>query len=177
MQLGIVLNIETKGDTQPVMHLSPKIKFSASRSYCECRACRHWSTSRIKTRLSKTFSRLSKRSDYDPSTPREPAIPDQSSHIVSRFRSPLLSAPHTLHRFRLSLPKLVANDLPRGPGVSFVFESSPLSAASASAFNCAIRSASCFKAASSASGESSIVSRDEMEGLRDLAEVAAKTES
>jgi hypothetical protein len=32
---------------------SPKIKFSACRSCCECRACRHWSTSRIETRLSK----------------------------------------------------------------------------------------------------------------------------
>jgi hypothetical protein len=110
-----------------------------------------------------------------------PAIPSQSSHIVSRFKSPLLSAPHTLHRFRLSLPKLVANDLPRGPGVSrfpFVFESSPLlSAASASAFSCAIRSASCFRAASSASGESSIVSSDEIEGLRDLADVAEETAS
>lgn len=88
---------------------------------------------------------------------------------MSRFKSPLLSAPQTLHRFRLSRPKPVPNVLPRGGAVSFVFESSPLSAASASAFSCAIRSAS--SAASSASGESGIVSRLDMLGLRDLAEV------
>ena len=89
--------------------------------------------------------------------------------MVSKFRSPRLSAPHTLQRFRLSRPNVETNDLPREPGVSlFVFESSP-SAASAAAFNCAIRSAS--RAASSASGESGMVSKLEILGLRERAEV------
>jgi hypothetical protein len=98
----------------------------------------------------------------------------QSSQIVSRFKSPLLSAPQTLHRFRLSLapnPRV----LPRGPDPSndgLDFRSSTPSAASAAAFNCAIRSAS--RAAASASGESGIVSRLEILGLRDRAEVGVE---
>lgn len=53
--------------------------------------------------------------------------------------------------------------------VNFDFASSPLSAASAAAFNCAMFSAS--NAAASASGESGIVSKLEILGLRDRAEV------
>jgi hypothetical protein len=53
--------------------------------------------------------------------------------------------------------------------VPFDFESSAPSAASAAAFSCAIRSAS--NAAASASGESGIVSKLDMLGLRDLADV------
>lgn len=90
---------------------------------------------------------------------------------MSKFKSPLLSAPQTLQRFRLSrLPK--PRVLPLWPVVSsnsFDLESSPPSAASAAAFNCAILSAS--TAAASASGESGMVSKLEMLGLRDRAEV------
>src|SRR5690348_10020620 len=93
--------------------------------------------------------------------------------MVSKSRSCLLSAPHTLHRFRLSRepkplsvrPRVGASRLPR-PLVS------PPSAASAAAFSWAILSAS--SAASSASGESGIVSRLEMLGLLDLAEVGVE---
>jgi hypothetical protein len=98
----------------------------------------------------------------------------QSSHIVSKLRSPLRSAPHTLHRLRLSREPN-PNVLPRGPEGSkldFTFESSAPSAASAAAFSCAILSAS--RAASSASGESGIVSKLDMLGLRDRVEVGVE---
>jgi len=89
--------------------------------------------------------------------------------MVSRSISPLLSAPQTLHRFRLSLdPKLRVR--PR-VGTSRLLRplGSPPSAASAAALSWAILSAS--RAASSASGESGIVSRLEMLGLLDLVDV------
>lgn len=95
----------------------------------------------------------------------------QSSQIVSRLRSPRLSAPQTLQRFLLSrLPK-PPRPLPRLPEMSnafFPLLSSP-SSASAAALSCRIRSAS--RAASSASGESGMVSRLEILGLRERAEV------
>lgn len=93
----------------------------------------------------------------------------ESSQIVSRSRSPRLSAPHTLHRLRLSLePKLRVR--PRVGMSRLVFALvSPPSAASAAALSWAILSAS--KAASSASGESGIVSRLEILGLLDRVEV------
>src|SRR3954462_11740841 len=92
--------------------------------------------------------------------------------MVSRSRSPLRSAPHTLHRFRLSRdPK--PNVRPRmGTSRLLLPFGSPPSAASAAAFSCAILSAS--KAASSASGESGIVSRLDMLGLRDLVDVGVE---
>jgi hypothetical protein len=71
-------------------------------------------------------------------------------------------------------PKPTPNVLPRLPDASraaLFFESIP-SAASASAFNCAILSAS--RAASSASGESGMVSKLDMLGLRDRAEVGVE---
>lgn len=96
--------------------------------------------------------------------------------MVSRSRSPRRSAPQTLHLLRLSLdPKLRVR--PRG-GTSRLdlgFESveeSELSAASASAFSRANLSAS--RAASSASGESGIVSKLEILGLLDRAEVGVE---
>lgn len=95
-----------------------------------------------------------------------------SSQMVSRLRSPRRSAPQTDHRFLLSRPNAAPSVLPREldkSRVPFVLLSSPPSAASAAAFNCAILSAS--KAASSASGESGMVSKLEMLGLRDRAEV------
>lgn len=99
----------------------------------------------------------------------------QSSQIVSRSMSPRRSAPQTLHLLRLSRdPKPSVR--PRG-GRSILLrdlgsESEPSatpSAASASVFRRAILSAS--SAASSASGVSGIVSRLEMLGLLDRAEV------
>lgn len=94
----------------------------------------------------------------------------QSSQIVSKSRSPLLSAPQTLHLFRLSLPP---NPKPgrRSPGTSRLLlrTSPPPSAALAAASSFASLSAS--SAASSASGESGIVSSDDMEGLRERADV------
>jgi hypothetical protein len=96
--------------------------------------------------------------------------------MVSKLKSPLLSAPHTLHLFRLSRElNPTPNVLPRMPEVSkaaLVFESSTPSAASAAAFSCAILSAS--RAASSASGESGMVSKLDMLGLRDLVEVGVE---
>lgn len=95
---------------------------------------------------------------------------------MSRFKSPRRSAPHTLHRLRLSRePNPAASVLPRPPALSSwpsVLVSSPESAASAAALSCAIRSAS--KAASSASGESGIVSKLEILGLRDLRDVGVE---
>ena len=85
----------------------------------------------------------------------------QSSQIVSKSRSPLRSAPQTLHLFRLSFitpPKL---DLRLTPSSA---SASP--SLSAAAFNLAR-----FSASSSASGESGMVSRDEMLGERDRKEV------
>ena len=94
--------------------------------------------------------------------------------MVSRFKSPRLSAPQTLHLLRLSrVPK--PSVLPRPPvpsKVVFSFGSSPESAASAAALSCAILSAS--NAAASASGESGIVSRLDILGLRDRADVGVE---
>lgn len=101
----------------------------------------------------------------------------QSSQIVSKSRSPLRSAPHTLHRFLLSRePNVRPRVLPLLTTLSRRFlasmaASSP-SAASAAAFNRAILSAS--SAASSASGESGIVSKLEILGLRDLIELGVE---
>lgn len=94
--------------------------------------------------------------------------------MVVKFKSPLLSAPQTLHRFLLSRePNATPRVLPRlaDPSRILVFASAP-SAASASALSSAILSAS--KAASSASGESGMVSKLEMLGLRDRAEVGVE---
>lgn len=97
---------------------------------------------------------------------------NQSSQIVSKSRSWRLSAPQTLHRFRLSLePKPSVR--PRVGTSKLPFPlASPPSAASAAALSCEILSSS--RAASSASGESGIVSRLEMLGLRDRAEVGVE---
>ena len=98
--------------------------------------------------------------------------PNQSSQIVSRSRSPRLSAPHTLHLLRLSLdPKLSVRPRVGMSRLVFAFESPP-SAASAAALSCAIFSAS--RAASSASGESGIVSKLEILGLRDRVDVGVE---
>jgi len=93
----------------------------------------------------------------------------QSSHIVSRSRSTRRSAPQTLHLFRESrLPKPRLR--PRLSGTSRLdLLASPPSSRSAAALSRRRRSAS--MASSSASGLSSMVSRDEMEGLRERIEV------
>lgn len=93
--------------------------------------------------------------------------------MVSRSRSCLLSAPHTLHRFRLSRALKPLSVLPRAGASKLLLPlpSSP-STASAAALSWAILSAS--KAASSASGESGIVSRLEILGLRDLTDVGVE---
>lgn len=95
----------------------------------------------------------------------------QSSQMVSRSRSPLFSAPQTLQRFLLSrLFMLKPMGLARGTSrLLRLIPSVPRSAALAAASILAILSASI--AASSASGESSIVSRLEILGLRERAEV------
>lgn len=94
---------------------------------------------------------------------------NQSSHIVSRSRSCRRSAPQTLHLFLESLlpkPRL----RPRPSGTSRLdLRPSPPSSRSAAALSFRIRSAS--MASSSASGLSSIVSSEEMEGLRERIEV------
>ena len=97
---------------------------------------------------------------------------NQSSHIVSRSKSPRLSAPHTLHLFRLSLAPRFRVRPRMGPSKLLLPFDSPLSAASAAALSCAILSAS--RAASSASGESGIVSKLEMLGLLDLVDVGVE---
>jgi len=92
----------------------------------------------------------------------------QSSQMVSRSRSPRLSAPQTLHLFLESLlPKPKVR--PRSGTSKLERLWSPPSSRSAAAFNLAIRSAS--MASSSASGLSSMVSRDDMDGLRERIEV------
>ena len=84
-------------------------------------------------------------------------VHEPSSQIVSKSKSPLRSAPQTLHLFLLSLPilpvlsELKLNLLPA--------PSSFCSSLSAAAFNIAI-----FSASSSASGESGIVSSEEILG-------------
>lgn len=120
------------------------------------------------------------RAEHRHMTHTEPMIPkmqvlrkSQSSQIVSKSRSCLLSAPHTLHRFRLSREPKPLSVRPRvGTSKLLLPFASPASAASAAAFSWAIRSAS--KAASSASGESGIVSKLEMLGLLDLADVGVE---
>jgi hypothetical protein len=96
----------------------------------------------------------------------------QSSHTVPSERSTRRSPPQTLQRFLASLlPKLKLR--PRPSGTSRLdLRGSPPSSRSAAAFNCAMRSAS--RARSSASGLSSMVSRDEMEGLRERIEVGVE---
>jgi hypothetical protein len=94
----------------------------------------------------------------------------QSSHIVSKSRSPRLSAPQTLHLFLESrLPNPKARPLP--PGTSRLNRRPPSrsSSRSAAALSLAMRSASI--ASSSSSGVSGIVSREEMEGLRERIDV------
>lgn len=103
----------------------------------------------------------------------------QSSQMVSRSMSPRRSAPQTLHLLRLSRdpkpsvrPRGVRSRLLRDlPSPESELSAAP-SSASASAFRRAILSAS--RAASSASGESGIVSRLEMLGLLDRAEVGVE---
>lgn len=97
----------------------------------------------------------------------------QSSQMVSRSRSCRRSAPQTLHRLRLSLratyppepPRIVVNELGASDAPRRLLAEVASSAASAAAFNCAIRSSS--RASFSASGMSGIVSREEMLGLRE----------
>ena len=97
--------------------------------------------------------------------------------MVSRLRSPRRSAPHTLHRFRLSrrdAPKLPRTRPRHGTSRLFRADLGSVgsllrSAASAAALSWAMRSAS--SASASASGESGIVSREEMLGLRERADV------
>jgi hypothetical protein len=92
----------------------------------------------------------------------------QSSQIVSRFKSDLFSAPHTLQRFLLSLvPKPKA---PRPPSRLLRLKESLLFSAARlrrSNFSTSIASAS-------ASGVSGIVSKLEMLGLRERAEVGVE---
>ena len=99
----------------------------------------------------------------------------QSSQIVSRSKSPLCSAPQTLHLFRLSLDAYPIAE-PTDNVLAVLRLASNVaafpSAASAAAFNFAILSAS--NAASSASGESGIVSRLEMLGLLDRIDVGVE---
>ena len=91
----------------------------------------------------------------------------QSSQMVSKFRSLLFSAPQTLHLFLLSrepnpppfLEPSVSNDPRRKPSDPVERIRSSLSAS---------------MAASSASGESGIVSSEEMDGLRDRADVGVE---
>lgn len=88
--------------------------------------------------------------------------------MVSRSRSPRLSAPQTLHLFRESLlPKPKVR--PRSGTSRLERLKSPPSSRSAAALSFAILSASI--ASSSASGLSSIVSSEEMEGLRERIDV------
>ena len=108
----------------------------------------------------------------------------QSSQIVSKSRSPLLSAPHTLHLFLLSLaPKTTPKPLVPRIMLLAVVDSAllrrrvpPPLALSASSSAAALRRAifSISSAASSASGESGIVSREEMLGERDRNEVGVE---
>ncbi len=109
----------------------------------------------------------------------------QSSQIVSKSRSPRLSAPQTLHLFRLSrapktTPKpLVPRTMLLGVGDSTLLLrccASPLLVPSASSSAAALSRASfsISRAASSASGESGIVSREEMLGERDRNEVGVE---
>lgn len=88
--------------------------------------------------------------------------------------SPLRSAPQTLQRLRLSLdPKVIVR--PREGTSTLLLRDLPSessASASASALSCAIRSAS--RARSSASGESGMVSRLEMLGLRERADVGVE---
>ena len=92
----------------------------------------------------------------------------QSSQMVSRSKSPLLSAPQTLHLFLLSLlPIPIPRRLP--PTSSISGDSLSASSWSAAAFKRAI-----FSASSSASGLSSMVSRDEILGERERKEVGVE---
>lgn len=115
---------------------------------------------------------------------RQSAVPlstlsSQSSQIVSRSKSALLSPPHTDQRFLSRLPPLLnpkplgTSRLPRRRGLSS--GSSPRSARSAlsaASFNLSMRSASI--AMLSKSGSSSIVSSDVIEGDRDRCEVGVE---
>ena len=107
--------------------------------------------------------------------------PLQSSQIVSKSKSALLSPPQILHRF-LSLPRPTPRNrgisrlpflrLLRPPSPSSLSSPSPASARSAASFSRSIRSSSSWASdSSSSSGASSMVSREEMDGLRDRAEV------
>lgn len=87
------------------------------------------------------------------------------SSIGSREKSALLSAPHTDHRFRSLL--LLNPPLRRSRLLLRLISAAP---SCSSALSFAISSASCI-AASSASGVSSIVSSDDMEGDRERNEV------
>ena len=92
--------------------------------------------------------------------------------MVSRSRSPRLSAPQTLHLFRESRLPNKGRAVPGTSRLDLRVPSSPSFSRSAAAFSRAIRSSS--MASSSASGMSSIVSRDEMEGLRERIEVGVE---
>jgi hypothetical protein len=107
-----------------------------------------------------------------PAFARLNVLAHQSSHIVSRFKSLLFSAPHTLHLFLLSL--LPNPELALDPNVSKLPLLMPLPSTPpfAAARNRSILSASI--AASSASGESGIVSSEEMDGERERADVGVE---
>jgi hypothetical protein len=94
-----------------------------------------------------------------------PSLEESHSSIGSRLKSARLSAPQTDQRF-LSL--LLRSPLLLESRLLLLLSSAAPSFSSVRSF--AISSASCM-AASSASGVSSIVSRDEMEGERDRREV------
>lgn len=90
----------------------------------------------------------------------------QSSQIVSKSRSPRLSAPHTLHLFllsRIAPPLTNTSEVPLLRTPSSPSESISLSAA---AFSLAM-----FSASSSASGESGMVSSEDMLGERERNDV------
>lgn len=92
-----------------------------------------------------------------------------SSQIVSRSRSPLLSAPQTLHRFLLSLmPRPPASELKL---IRLLLTSSLRSSLSTAAFSLAMLSAS-----ASSSGVSSMVSNDDTLGDLERADVGVEVE-
>lgn len=93
----------------------------------------------------------------------------QSSQIVSKSRSPLLSPPQMLHLFlSLPLPPFLLNPNPRGTSKLLLRDPSSSSSSSAGALSLRILSASI--AWLSRSGASSIVSSDEIDGERERME-------
>lgn len=117
-----------------------------------------------------------------PETPFNIVLPSllQSSQMVSKSRSLRRSAPQTLQRFRFMSLDPYPSVRPRGgasiaarpfPSACSPSPASAASAASATATALSWASLSASRAASSASGVSGIVSKLEMLGLRDRADV------